>query len=413
MAEIAIMAAISAAISAGQYALNYFLGPKPPPIQRGKLEGELNIQNSQAGAFIPEIFGGEVAQYMSSPITNEMLAISGDNKVTIINPTTGTTILGDSYAWLDAADIAWASNGDDVNCVYNINPSYGSVNANLTRYWPGKGRFFKQLSGDVDAGHEYFIPADFSPNAETVVNDFPQYRTGQVNGKPAVVFSGNEAYCAQLTDVGGSYNPDGSRGEAVYNFTSSSRLTIFLLAKASSLSANSCFLAIPQSIPVAHLSEGERARVSLMYYGDIDAFGFSFNDKNGDVYGTSSASSWIDNWFLVTAIVSPYGDGTAKRIRVNGTEKVLSQLRSPAVVSPATHNLQGPAALILGAQTTVKQSSKDAYNAAYPLSTVYSHSRNLHGSLAQALLVHTTNELSNTDLARVETILMREYGIST
>lgn len=61
MAEIALAAAISAAISAASYTLNYLLTPKPKPIERGRLQGDLQIQNSEYGGMIPLILGGDPA----------------------------------------------------------------------------------------------------------------------------------------------------------------------------------------------------------------------------------------------------------------------------------------------------------------------------------------------------------------
>jgi len=48
---------ISLAFTAGSYALNYFLRPKPPTITRGQQTGELYIQNADEGGGVPEIYG--------------------------------------------------------------------------------------------------------------------------------------------------------------------------------------------------------------------------------------------------------------------------------------------------------------------------------------------------------------------
>lgn len=49
---------ISAALTAGSYLVQRIFGPKPKPIQKGKLSGDLLIQNSEDKQFITEVFGG-------------------------------------------------------------------------------------------------------------------------------------------------------------------------------------------------------------------------------------------------------------------------------------------------------------------------------------------------------------------
>src|SRR5262245_11918441 len=58
MAEIAIAAAISAAVAATAYTANYALTPKPQPIQKGRLSGGIQIQDSRYGHMIPILLGG-------------------------------------------------------------------------------------------------------------------------------------------------------------------------------------------------------------------------------------------------------------------------------------------------------------------------------------------------------------------
>lgn len=48
---------ISLALSAGSYVVNRIFGPKPPKIERGKLSGDLFIQNSEEGLPIAEVLG--------------------------------------------------------------------------------------------------------------------------------------------------------------------------------------------------------------------------------------------------------------------------------------------------------------------------------------------------------------------
>jgi putative tail protein len=53
-----ISLAVSASISAASYLVSRALTPKPPRGQQGKLTGSLQLQNSEQGIFIPEIYGG-------------------------------------------------------------------------------------------------------------------------------------------------------------------------------------------------------------------------------------------------------------------------------------------------------------------------------------------------------------------
>jgi concanavalin A-like lectin/glucanase superfamily protein/putative tail protein len=59
---------ISLSLSAAQFAVNRIFGPKPPKLERGKLSGDLFIQNSEEGLFIPDVFGA-APQLVISGIT--------------------------------------------------------------------------------------------------------------------------------------------------------------------------------------------------------------------------------------------------------------------------------------------------------------------------------------------------------
>ena len=368
------------------------------------MEGELNIQNSASGTFIPEIFGGDVAEFFGSDDDGDV-TIDPDGGV-VVKPSGGTpVVIGQAFAWFEAADID-LSNLSDINCTYSVTFLAGNeANANLTRYWPGKGRYFRKLSGDIEKGSRYFLSPEI---IEPSPADYPQLKANLINGRAAVAFSGNETYCAQRAP----YDPGGSLGEDPHAFSSSSRLTIFLLARhAPHTSSTGTFFTL-SSAGVYNISFGERARISLVYFGDLDAFGFSMNDQVGDVYGVGNASNWVNDWFLVTAIVSPNGDGVARRIRVNGVEQSVSQIRNgTGATASAPFALTGAAVLILGAASTVQQSSLDAFFAANPSSTEYSAQKSLHGDIGECLVVHTTSEISAPNLAAAETILMRKYGL--
>lgn len=58
MAEVLIAVAISAAVSAASAAVQYVLTPKPKPVVRGRLTGDVTLQDSAYGVVINEVYGG-------------------------------------------------------------------------------------------------------------------------------------------------------------------------------------------------------------------------------------------------------------------------------------------------------------------------------------------------------------------
>jgi hypothetical protein len=77
---ILISLAISAAVSAASYALTAVLTPKPPRGQQGKLTGSLQLQNSEQGIFIPEIYGGSPTTSLvtgSNPTYQNLANVTG------------------------------------------------------------------------------------------------------------------------------------------------------------------------------------------------------------------------------------------------------------------------------------------------------------------------------------------------
>jgi hypothetical protein len=60
VAEVLIVAAIAAASAAATYTVNYALSPKPKPVERGRLQGQVQVQDSSYGSMIPIIVGGEM-----------------------------------------------------------------------------------------------------------------------------------------------------------------------------------------------------------------------------------------------------------------------------------------------------------------------------------------------------------------
>src|SRR5262245_23599490 len=73
--------AISAAVSAATFFVGKAFQPKPPRVQLGKLQGSLQLQNSEQGIFIPEIYG-------ASP-TISTVAGSNPTYQNVVNAATG------------------------------------------------------------------------------------------------------------------------------------------------------------------------------------------------------------------------------------------------------------------------------------------------------------------------------------
>jgi hypothetical protein len=58
MAEIAIAAVVAAAVAGAAYTIEYALTPKAKPIEKGRLSGDLLVQDSRYGHLIPILLGG-------------------------------------------------------------------------------------------------------------------------------------------------------------------------------------------------------------------------------------------------------------------------------------------------------------------------------------------------------------------
>lgn len=103
MAEIAIAAAISAAVSAAAYTVQYALTPKAKPIQKGRLTGDIQIQDSRYGHMIPILLG-------ANPV-NTIGGATGD-AVSFVASTfkqgTGTTAVADKPSGTSPGDVILA-----------------------------------------------------------------------------------------------------------------------------------------------------------------------------------------------------------------------------------------------------------------------------------------------------------------
>jgi hypothetical protein len=69
MAEIAIAAAVSAAVAGAAYTIEYALTPKAKPVEKGRLSGDVLVQDSRYGQMIPILLGASpvVAQSLCDP----------------------------------------------------------------------------------------------------------------------------------------------------------------------------------------------------------------------------------------------------------------------------------------------------------------------------------------------------------
>lgn len=81
-AEILVAAAISAAFAAGTHTLNYLLAPKPKPVEKGRLQGDVQIMDSSYGNMILLIYGGQAASVVTADAALETLTASGAHTFT-------------------------------------------------------------------------------------------------------------------------------------------------------------------------------------------------------------------------------------------------------------------------------------------------------------------------------------------
>lgn len=122
--------AISAAVSAASYVVSRALAPKPPRQQVGKLTGSLQLQNSEQGLFIPEIYG-------ASPATS-LVAGSNPTYQNGANITVGangalTKTTGGSTTWNAGASHNVAINsGDDAFFQFTLGTGYAAAGFSTT-----------------------------------------------------------------------------------------------------------------------------------------------------------------------------------------------------------------------------------------------------------------------------------------
>lgn len=120
--------AISAALSAASYVITRAFAPKPPRQELGKLSGSLQLQNSEQGIFIPEIYGG-------SPSTS---LVSGSNPTyqNLANVTAGangaiTKTSGGSDWNAGASHNVSISSGQDAFYEFTVGTGYATAGFTL------------------------------------------------------------------------------------------------------------------------------------------------------------------------------------------------------------------------------------------------------------------------------------------
>lgn len=85
--------AVSAAISTASYLVSRAFAPKPPRLEQGKLSGSLQLQNSEQGIFIPEIYGaGPSASLVAgaNPTYQNLANVTGGANGSITKTSGGT-----------------------------------------------------------------------------------------------------------------------------------------------------------------------------------------------------------------------------------------------------------------------------------------------------------------------------------
>lgn len=86
--------AISAAVSTASYFVSRAFAPKPPKLEQGRLTGSLQLQNSEQGIFIPEIYGaGPAASIVtgSNPTYQNLANVTAGSNGSITKTSGGST----------------------------------------------------------------------------------------------------------------------------------------------------------------------------------------------------------------------------------------------------------------------------------------------------------------------------------
>lgn len=128
--SIAIAVGISVALSAASYVISYALSPKPKRQQQGKLTGSLQLQNSEQGIFIPEIYGAGPAVSLSTgsdPTYQNLANVTGGGSGSI------TKTSGGSTTWNAGASHNTAiTSGQDAFFQFTLGTGYATAGFTLT-----------------------------------------------------------------------------------------------------------------------------------------------------------------------------------------------------------------------------------------------------------------------------------------
>lgn len=128
--SILISLAISSALSAASYIVSRALAPKPPRQQQGKLTGSLQLQNSEQGIFIPEIYGGSPS---TSLVTGSNLTYQNNANGTAEGDSGYTKTSGGSTTWnCGASHNVQINSGDQAWVKFKVLSGYAAMGFTTT-----------------------------------------------------------------------------------------------------------------------------------------------------------------------------------------------------------------------------------------------------------------------------------------
>lgn len=148
-----ISLAVSAALGGISYLAHRAFAPKPPKLQQGKLSGSVQLQNSEQGVMIPEIYG-------ASP-SFSLTAGANPNYQNIVNCTTGA---GGSIT-KSAGGTAW-----NAGASHNVSPVSG--NDAFFEFTVGTGYAtagFTTTASPVSGNADFLFGAQWNPDGSVTI----------------------------------------------------------------------------------------------------------------------------------------------------------------------------------------------------------------------------------------------------
>lgn len=141
--SILIAAGVAAAVSAASYSISYALQPKPPTQHVGQLSGNIQLQNSEQGIFIPEIYGaGPEASVVSGSAANwqsahnvsisrsAIIKNAGTDLVFNASASHNTSVAADEEAFIRfTPDIGSSRSAVEVGFALSVDPRPSSPNS--------------------------------------------------------------------------------------------------------------------------------------------------------------------------------------------------------------------------------------------------------------------------------------------